>query len=383
MLIFVIPAVYPTPDYPQLGIYVQEQCQALRKRYNHQFVILNAPTLNYRQWNRVGKMQEYDDCVGHVYQRYTIGLMQSRLPRVAVVGYKKNILEMFEKAVKTFGLPDLIYAHFTFPSGYVAAEIAKKAGVPFIVDEHYSLYYKHTLNKYIVEITKQTIQNAKGFICVSEALKLAIYNHTGLSAEINVIPNMINDRYIYSPKESKDKVTFFSAGNFYKIKRFDILVEGFIQAFLPSESVELIIAGDGELYADIKRKIEKAERTNQIHLVGRLNSDQMLVAYTNCDCFVLLSENETFGVAYREALSVGRPIISTKNGGIEESWHNEYGILINEKTVECASKALRTMFESHTTYNGKQISDLCRRDCSEEVIAKRINDMFKMIEVEK
>lgn len=376
MLIFVIPAIYPYKDSPQLGIYVQEQCEAIKKNYNHQFVVLNASTRNYKEWNISDDTDCEEDSVGTVYTRLTKGIMQSKLPRFAVYTYKKNVFKLYKEAVKEYGKPDVIYAHFSFPSGYCASLISKKYGIPFVVDEHYSLYIQNKIHPYIAKITKKTIETSAAFICVSERLRDSIYKHTNLETGIHVIPNLINDRYNYRPKMDKDKFIFFAAGNLYKSKNFDLLIKAFSKAFSANDKVQLLIGGDGPQKDSLISLIEEFDREKQIKMLGRLNSDQMLEYYEECNCFSLFSEYETFGIVYREALAVGRPVISAKNGGIEENWCSKYGILIDNNTVDCAAQALLDMYENNNKYDFKEISKICRERYSAENISSLINNIL-------
>lgn len=376
MLVFVLPAIYPNKNNTQLGIYIKEHCDALKNYHDYKFVIINASTTSVKNWRNCIEISKYEDNVGHVYQRLTVGFMQSTFPRFSVASYKSNVYGLFKKAINDYGVPDLIYAHFSFPSGYVAMELSERYGVPFVVDEHYSLYFEDKLNPYIVNLTRKVIQNSNAFVCVSEKLRNALYRHTGLCKGIQVVPNLVNKRYVFTPKKRESVFTFFSAGNFFKNKNFELLIDSFAQTFSSEENVRLLIAGDGVERQHIEQKISNLNRGKQISLLGKIDSEHMLENYINCDSFVLLSGHETFGIVYREALAVGRPIISSKNGGIEEGWKNEYGILLEKISVDCASAALRSMYENCNDYYGNVISEMCCEKYSEKVIATRINEIL-------
>ena len=76
MLIYVIPAIYPSFEYPQSGIFVQEHCAALRKYTNHDFVVLNATTVNYKNWKQCGIIKEYDDVVDGMFDKNRDNLIE-------------------------------------------------------------------------------------------------------------------------------------------------------------------------------------------------------------------------------------------------------------------------------------------------------------------
>lgn len=373
----VIPAIYPNKSSTQLGVYIYEQCKALRMRYGYRIVVLNASTARYNRWNQCGILREYEDEVGIVFERFTRGILQSKLPLYAILSYQKNIKELFQMAVKKYGIPEIIYAHFSFPSGYVAMKIGRDYGIPCVVEEHYSLYLKKWINPLISYVARQTIQYADSFICVSEKLRDAVYKHVRLKDVITVIPNMVSNQFVYHPPVNKKNFVFFSGGNLFVNKKFDMLIEAFVKAFDKDDCVSLYIAGDGPERQKLQQLIDLYNRNNQITLLGRLPLSEMLQHYIFCDCFALFSEYETFGIVYREALAVGRPIISTRNGGIEEGWDSQYGLLLDENTVECGANAMMYLKEHIHLYDSLAISKKCLERYSENVIVDKINSVLK------
>lgn len=371
MLVYVIPSIYPSCDNSQLGIYVYEQCEALKEK-GIDFVVLNSSSRGVKSWKYCGKIENYTDGVGEVYEKLTKGFAQSKLPRVAVYSYWRNLKKIFQMALKRYGKPDLIYAHFSFPAGYCARRLSKKYDIPYIVEEHFSIYLKEKIHKYIINITKKTIEDAKEFFCVSEGLRNSLKNHTNTDKDIDIVPNLINDRYTYHPVPRRDKFVFFSAGNLFESKKFDLLIDAFINTFTDEENVELRIGGNGPQYELLKNKIEISNRNHQIKLLGRLSSEQMLSEYINCNCFALLSEYETFGIVYREAMGVGRPVISAKNGGIEENWENSFGILVEKNDIDLATIAIKEMLENYNNYDCQKISEKCHLLYSSNTISEKI-----------
>ena len=374
---FLIPAIYPNLSSTQLGGYIYEQCKALRQRYGYKIVVLNGSTVRFSRWNQSGILREYEDEVGFVFERFTKGLLQSKLPLYAILSYQKNIKELFQMAVKKYGTPEIIYAHFSFPSGYVAMKIGRDYSIPCVVEEHYSLYLKKWINPLISYVTRQTIQHVDSFICVSEKLQNAVYKHTRMKNSITVIPNMVPNQFVYHPPIKKNEFIFFSGGNLFTNKRFDTLIAAFVKAFDKKDCVRLLIAGDGPEKNKLQQLIDLHNRSNQIILLGRLPLSEMLRYYVFCDSFALFSEYETFGIVYREALAVGRPVISSRNGGIEEGWDTQYGLLLDKNTVECGAEALKYIREHIHLYDSYSISKKCLDMYSENVVVEKINSVLK------
>jgi glycosyltransferase involved in cell wall biosynthesis len=77
----------------------------------------------------------------------------------------------------------------------------------------------------------------------------------------------------------------------------------------------LLMAGDGPLHEDVKKKISEAGIKNVI-LTGFLNQDELPLAYTAADIFTLPSAfNETWGLVVNEAMNFALPIVVSDRVG--------------------------------------------------------------------
>lgn len=373
MNIFIMSAIFPREDNIQSGIYIYEQCEVLKK-HGHTLTVLDASTYSIKQWSKCDKLFSYVSSVGKVYVKHTKGFMQSRFPRFAVKTYLKNAEKLFRKALKEQGKPDLIYAHFTFPCGYAAKYLSQKYGIPFAVEEHYSLFLSENLPKYLKKITKETVLAASAFFCVSQGLKESIERLTGIKNKIEVVNNLINARYTYYPPPKNDEFVFFAAGNLVKSKKFDLLIRAFAEAFQKG-GARLYIAGDGA-ERDALMALAK-EQGGKIEFLGRLSGEQMIKNYKKCNCFVLLSEYETFGIVFREAMAVGRAVIAAKCGGVEENWLDDFGILVEKNNFSQSRDALIKIVKDYDKYDPKMIAQKTKELYSEEIIYKKIEKQLE------
>lgn len=377
MLIFLIPSGYPSDRMPTSGIFISEQRKEL-EQCGHTVVVLDASAYNYRFWSDAAceEPQKLKSQYGCGYVWHVRGILQSKLPRLAIWQHNLKIKKLYAMAKSDYGTPDLILAHFTFPGGFNACKIAAAEGIPCVVIEHYSLFFNDSYNPVISNILKYAINTSDAFICVSNALRDSILNKTQLRREIQVIPNMVDRRFIYSAPTQHEGFRFFSAGNLTENKRFDLLIEAFCSAFSSGDAVTLQIAGVGEDEGNLKSIIQNKNRTHQIHMHGQLSRDEMQAMYRDCDCFILLSRRETFGVVYREALATGRPVIATNNGGIAEGWAEDFGILVDIDDVDGAAVAIKKMRCNYNLYNYAAISEKCLGMFSADNVIGLLNEVL-------
>ena len=99
-----------------------------------------------------------------------------------------------------------------------------------------------------------------------------------------------------------------------------------------------------------------------------------------CDCFVLPSRYETFGVVYIEAMACGKPVIAAKNGGPDDFVKDFNGILVNPEDKDGLADAIGKMIniweKSDKTYQPEKISAFVRENFSSEAIAQKLEELY-------
>ena len=92
---------------------------------------------------------------------------------------------------------------------------------------------------------------------------------------------------------------------------------------------ELFIVGEGPLHETLQQQIDEAGLGERITLAGRLEEEgEFLDLYGACDVFALSSvmKTEAFGIVQIEAMSCGKPVVSTRIPGSGVAWVNEDGV---------------------------------------------------------
>ena len=94
---------------------------------------------------------------------------------------------------------------------------------------------------------------------------------------------------------------------------------------------------------------------DQVALLGRLGRTEVRDAIDECDCLVLPSHYETFGVVLIEAMVRGKPVVASDCGGPSCVVNSENGILVPPQDVSALGEALLKMQQSYSQYNPAQI----------------------------
>ena len=381
MKIFIIPTSYPDESNPVANIFIYEQVKALAL-LGHEIIVLHVkklPTAKiYSSVDKTIKVNRDDYSVRYATEIKTF--MENKFPNANRNEFISAMRRLYIRAECECGKPDVIYAHFSCWAGYVAAQISKENNIPCVCLEHYSGYMESNIARGRVEGLKQTIESVNRFLCVSPGLQRAVKNLTYTNKEIGVISNMVDTCFHYYPSNSNNKIVFFSVGNLNQRKRFGLLIDSFISAFEADMDVELRIGGMGEEYRNLQKKISVNHREHQIKLLGKLNRQQTLENYIDCNCFVLPSSAETFGLVYREAMAVGRPIITTNHGGFDaDTWDEKCGYMIPVDDKDALISSLKKMKDNVNKFDGKDISEFCLSTCDAIVVGKEIEQNLQKV----
>lgn len=370
--IFVISYCFPNDKNPQSGCFVLDQCVLLEKA-GYNIIVLNVANFNLPNY-RINKKEVKEI---PVYESATAIKAHSYIPRTTYFIYNYLYGRLFKQAVREIGKPDLIYAHFSYPTGFVAQNLSQKYNIPYAVMEHSSMFFER-VPCFVKKRLPGLVEGAKNFMCVSESLQKSIEAILPeLSKKIMVVYNAIDSSFDYEPKQADDNVfKFFSAGNLVPIKQFHILIEAIAKLKKEGLHVSLRIAGEGVERPILEKQIKMLGLNNEVKMLGRLNKEEMRKEYIDCSAFVLPSRAETFGIVYREAMFVGRPVICFDNGGINEGWHQDFGIIVKEQTAEALSFDMTLMIEDYNKYNHKKISELSHSLFSPESVSSKLKELL-------
>lgn len=377
MMLFVVPSKYPNRFNNQANIFVHEQCVALQKM-GYKIIVLDAGAYNYKKWftKEAWRFVKRDYEGIEIYSFNTKCILSTLFPHFYLFNYKRHIAKLFKLAKKEYGKPQCVYAHFSEPSGVACIDFCKTERIPLIIAEHGGIYLERDLKNYDKRVLISSLKNASAFLCVSDIQRKAISNYYP-SSNIHVVNNMISNLFAYHETVKKETFIFFSAGNLLPVKNFPLLISAFASAYKKNKNIRLRIAGEGPQYNQLKDSIENNGLQGKIELIGRLTKKEMLSEYINCDSFILLSQHESFGIAFREALAVGRPVISSNNGGILQGWNDGYGYIINDLSLSNVSNAMIDMVTNYFKFDLKKISSICLANFSENNVIQNISNILK------
>lgn len=221
---------------------------------------------------------------------------------------------------------DVIHAHdwMTIPAALLARRIS---GRPLILHIH-SLEYDRSgenMNQEIADIERQGVQEADRIIAVSHRTKRMITEQYGIDpAKISVVYNAVSrqeGRQIYKTQKEaapeRQKIVLF-LGRITFQKGPDYFVEAAAQVlrFLPE--VTFVMAGSGDMMAQMIERVGELGIGDRFHFTGFLKGEEIERIFSMSDLYVMPSVSEPFGISPLEAMMYDVPVILSRQSGVSE-----------------------------------------------------------------
>jgi len=244
----------------------------------------------------------------------------------------------FAKEVTKNGIK-WIHSHYGHHPLWIGCYCKAFTDIPLSTTIHSVELFKNPKKSF----TKKALKACNRIIAISDYNKEVLRSEFGIeSNKINIIPMFVNTEIYRADTRIKILIT----ASFHETKGIDTLLQAI--KHLKRDDIVLWIVG-GEQWGryaesvDVKRMIKELQIEHQVILFGFIHENLLKILYENCDIFCLPSktgkqgEKEGIPVSLMEAMSFGRPVISTYHAGIPELVEE---ILINENDVKALAEAI-------------------------------------------
>lgn len=124
----------------------------------------------------------------------------------------------------------------------------------------------------------------------------------------------------------------------------DILIKAFALNCKKHANINLIIAGQGSLKAELINLARKLNIESKVTFVDQIPHNQVPKILNRLDIFVCLSRKESFGVSVIEASACGLPVVVSSVGGLPETLiDGKTGFIVKKEDPESATKAIEKL----------------------------------------
>ena len=350
MKVLYISGMYPTPDYPQKGIFCHEQVKAL-KQIGVDVDVVVPMTVYDKEYET--KKWKYED-VEIQYVRFL------KLPGGR--GYE-HIGKLLYYSLLLSGIKfqeyDIIHADAPLPAGDAALKLSKKYKIPFVVHGHgldvfFDESYKDAPNcKKISKVCKQVYEQANAIAGVSQKVLNCIQERVDIYDKSYVVYNGVDTTKFYPMSEKISEKYILTVGNLIALKGHDDTIKAFAKLVNSGVTdVRLKIAGRGPLEMELKDLVERLGISNYVDFLGYVPYEKIAELMRNASLFCLPSWYEALGCVYLEAMASGIPTIGCYGNGIDEVITDGLdGFLVDNKNVQQIFEKMKMIFQGKAYEN--------------------------------
>jgi glycosyltransferase involved in cell wall biosynthesis len=363
--LFIIPSWYPhRPCFPFEGLYLREQAEAIGQVHPEMNVTLSLWDQGRGDWS-LGHLRRSPGCVllplaaRPIENALAKNVIEQRKPvrtwnPKRFGGNRQGLLAAnrrnLERATTRWGAPEILHAHVSYPAGWIAMTLSRERSIPYVITEHmgpFPLPYYTMGDGSLNPLLREPLERADATIAVSPttAAQVAAF---GLPAP-RFIPNLVDDsRYHAAPARTDPRFTFLTMSALNDEKGIGDLLEAIAllrRSVPPSDAARLRfrIVGKKEDAARYEASAARLGIADLIEWPGFLGRDEAPAEFQACDCYVMPSHHESFGIVLAEALACGRPLIATRSGGPEAIVNEGNGLLVPVQRPDELARAMEVM----------------------------------------
>lgn len=245
---------------------------------------------------------------------------------------------------------DIVHGFFVAPGGLLISMVptgGKKVISALGSDIHTLSYYP-----LIPSLYRWIFKRADG----------VIYNTSSMEKRLNCLqaqntqytPTPVNSNHFkYSPKVTK-LPNFVFVGRLTREKGIEILLKSFLKVMQTLPNAQLNIIGEGPERNYILDFVETNKLQNNVRVLGSMKSSDIAKTIGESYALLLPSFKEGMPAVVLEAMSVGRPIVATKVGGLKDLVTDEVGYLTDINDIKGFSTAIIKVFNKK--YSAKKIN---------------------------
>jgi len=395
MRILHLATYFPRPGNPLLGTWALEQAQALKRQPGCEVEVISLtpwfPRLpgaqkGYRAYSECPSEHRWGDLRVH-YPRwmcYPMAPMHQTFHRNPAIWMHfawlfcgKGILNR----ARTFA-PDLIFAHHTCVNGWVALQLSRALGVPFVCQDHdYGEIADCERYPRRRRLFEQAAGEASSMFVVSRKMA-ADLGRIVPYAKIDILYNGANSTLAATdliPAGQRSR-TVFGAGMLVERKGFEIVIRAWAEVARRFPEARLRIAGDGPEHERLLALRDSLGLSSSITFLGYTNHEQVMAEMAQSRVFALASWSEPFAVVYMEALAAGCPIVWGRDGGVSDVLQDGVnGYSVAPRDVDGVTNALIRLLgdEAHATEIGAANRRLSEERFTWDAVAAQALTIFR------
>ena len=338
MNILVLTSVYPQPDdtTPDVTATVKYFCKQWSLAGHNVLVIHNNSVFPYLLYKvPLGIQKKVSSKLGHSFPNAESrkklkykedGVKVIRLPIKKLLPYSRFSKRSIARQVETIErilernsfIPDVVLSHWVNPQIELAELLMKR------VPAKYSLVFHGDCEKKQIETfdLREKIRCFDAVGCRNNSYAKLVQRrlelpHTPFVCSSGVPNDIAKKEYeCIGTREYNKTREFIYVGRLVEYKNVDTIIEA-LSAFYNGQEFRLHIVGDGAEKAYLQKAAASFGVTDRIVFHGHLDRTGVFDLLKKSFCFIMVSNNETFGMVYIEAMLAGCITVASRGCGVD------------------------------------------------------------------
>jgi len=256
----------------------------------------------------------------------------------------------------------LVHGHWVVPGGAMAAAAA--GARPLVISLHGSDVFVAERHAVVGRAARWAFGKAGFVTACSEDLRQRALRLGAREAASATIPYGV-DAGRFAPNADArarlraswgipaDATVVIGVGRFVRKKGFEYLIDAVARLAPTLPALRLVLAGDGDLGAEYRARIEASGLQSRVVLPGVLHQDEVAASLAAADIAVVPSVRDRSGNVdglpnvVLEALASGTPVVATPAGGIGSVVRDGVtGVLVPEADAAALASAIAALVDA-------------------------------------
>ncbi|WP_169725074.1 glycosyltransferase [Algoriphagus terrigena] len=392
--VLIIPSWYPLASQALNGSYFQEQARFLSRNDGLVIQVLfgekkSCSLLRWiwtfiQSWLNT-KYPIFDATVQNDPPAFCFKFPANRrVPDNLQIGLELRLFwKTYSRLIQNGWQPDLLHAQSGMDAGIYVHHISKQTGIPFVIMEH-QVFVFHYYSKLRSTLIMDAFKAARRTAAVSyDERRQVMMNQPACNPD--VIWNLVDeDRYSIDLGKRKKEFTVITILNSLPIKGAVEFLEAIAIVLQTDPSLRFIMIGKGankssahsseNLFVRKSRELGIFEKGEFFPFVPR---EQISDVLNQAHVFVSPTIQEPHGIAVREAMMCGLPVVSTANGGVEDSITPDTGIIVPVRDAKSMAEAILKVKENYSWYDPQIIRELAIKQCGKDAFLQSMTSFYR------
>jgi rhamnosyl/mannosyltransferase len=247
--------------------------------------------------------------------------------------------------------PDISHLHFPYPVGELSQLVFGRAS-HMVITYHSDVVRQKGLLQLYRPLLWKVLHSAERIIATSTNYIASSPYLSRLREKCTVIPLGLElERFMHTSTEQVQRIRhtystplllFVGKLRYYKGLQY-------LLAAMPDLPCKLLVVGSGPMEAEWHHLAASLGLSDRVFFLGEVSDEDLPAYYHACDIFVLPASerSEAFGTVQVEAMSSGRPVVSTELGTGTScvNVHGQTGLVVPPRDPAALGSAILTLLQ--------------------------------------